>query len=174
MMVLKSNSGSPLVHAWLAFAVLLSASGVAGCAAGYVQWTGVFGQVNELYRSYVTNPISEMIGFMVPQAWFTVPGWLPDYLVLCAGIFVLVNTTWRDNMGRTLIADAFRDSGPVGAPIFLFFTFILTPVVLPFVLFIYDSLNYEGKTQVRTQLTYYALAMGVVAAMAIANVVLAT
>jgi hypothetical protein len=159
----------PLTISWLIIAMFLGVSGLAGCAEHFVGWDGVFGYVNSTYRQLVTAPITAVAQTLWPELLIKYPAWLADYIVVSAGLFVLVNVTWRDSMGKTLIADAFKDSGPIGGPIFLVFTFILTPVILPFVLFIYDSLNYEGKMQVRLQLKYYAFMAGVIVIMATIN-----
>ncbi len=72
-------------------------------------------------------------------------------------------------MGQTLILDAFRDSGPIGGPIFLLALFILTPIFLPLSFLVQESLSHEGKTQVRIQLRYYGLMFAIVAIMAVVN-----
>jgi hypothetical protein len=168
-MGIKGGGGNPLFIFWMAAAVILGVSGIAGYADRHVHWVGVFGQMNTLYQLYLSNPLSGAIGSVCPLSWCDPSIWLADYLVLCAGLFVLINISWRSNMGRTLIVDAFRDSGPVGAPIFLLFTFLLNPIFLPFSIALYESLNYEGKVQVRMQLRVYGLIVAVVVVMTAVN-----
>jgi hypothetical protein len=169
-MTIKIGGGNPLFTFWMAVAVLLSASGMAGYADRYVHWTGPFGQVNAAYHLYLSGPLASVISSVCPLSWCDPSSWFADYLVLCAGMFVLINITWRSNMGRTLIVDAFRDSGPVGAPIFLVVTFFLTPIFLPLAVVLYESLNSEGKFQIRLQLRYYGLIVFIIAVMTVVNV----
>lgn len=168
-MDIKSGGGQPLFKFWLSAAMVLGVSGMAGYADRYIHWRSVFGRLNELYQTLVQGPVAFLIHSICPASWSPEPSWLTDYVVLCIGMFILINVTWRANMGKTLIAYAFMDSGPVGGPIFLVFTFILTPILLPLAIIVYESLNHEGKTQIRLQLRYYGLMVTIVAIMAIAN-----
>jgi hypothetical protein len=168
-MGIKGGGGNPLFIFWMTVAVILGVSGMAGYADRHVHWVGVFGQLNEAYQLYLSSPLVSVISSICSFSWCDPSSWLADYLVLCVGLFVVINISWRSNMGRTLIVDAFRDSGPIGAPIFLLFMFLLTPIFLPFSIILYESLNHEGKVQVRMQLRFYGLMVAIVVVMAVVN-----
>jgi hypothetical protein len=167
-----TSGAKPLTNPWLALAMLLGVSGMAGWAGRYADWKGAFAYGDAIYKQIASGPIAAATHAAWPGFLLEYPEWLADYIIICLGLFVLVNITWRNNMGRTLIADSFRDSGPVGGSIFLAFTFILTPAVLPLVLLIYDSLSHEGKTQVRVQLGCYGIMAAITGCMAAVNFLL--
>lgn len=154
-MVSRDVARDSYTQAWLGLATLLGVSGLAGCLGRYFPWVGPFAWGDGVYSSLILKPLVAGAGLLAPSGGEGVPACLAHYLVVCMGMFILVNITWRNVMGQTLIVDAFRDSGRFGAPVFLFFSFTLTPALLPFTLLFSDSLSQEGQTLVRVQLRCY-------------------
>jgi hypothetical protein len=169
MTITKSESRNSLDAFWRALAALICVGGAANFVGTYSPWEGTFAQANDFYRALITGPIDAVARTLWPYSLLAYPRWLAAYIVFCAGMFIVINVTWRASMGRTLIFYAFKDSGPLGGSVFLLFTFFLTPPVLPLALLIFDSLSREGKAQIRTQLNYYLFIVLAVAALASVN-----